>query len=279
MSYNSNFGFSERGLHADAQSWYTRVIANGGTVNNKTLRAVDEFCRGVNGNGVNSISGVRSFIKSLNLFCGNNIAAAQVPLIADSGSTVWAKTGTVNFQNTGPNRGITGDGATGYLNTGVDDTVFTGGNGAVVAFVPSSWALVASKSLVGADNTVIGSASTTQVSYGLRFFWGWNIASPRPLGCYAVVGVSGTNATGFLVDGAQVDAIGGAQVAATGRAMYVCARNNAGAAAEFSSVPIAAVAILDGTSDAIWRTGTPNYTSILGTLNTAFRAFHSKLGW
>jgi hypothetical protein len=63
-------------LHADAQSWYQRVVANGGAADENTLRAVSNFC------GEIDATDLRDKIYRLNLCAGDNINAAVVPLYA-----------------------------------------------------------------------------------------------------------------------------------------------------------------------------------------------------
>jgi hypothetical protein len=63
-------------LHADAQSWYQRVVANGGAADETTLSAVANFCREIDA------ADLRDKIYRLNLCAGANINAAVVPLYA-----------------------------------------------------------------------------------------------------------------------------------------------------------------------------------------------------
>lgn len=60
--------------HPEALDWKARVIANFGTVSSSTLEVVSNFCTAIdNGN-------LRTAFLRLNLICGDNIAAAAVPL-------------------------------------------------------------------------------------------------------------------------------------------------------------------------------------------------------
>jgi len=107
--------------NADARDWLTRVYENGGTVSLTTATAVQNFC--------NSIvsSGLRSKFYRLNLFCGNNVNAAMVPLYRST-STTGSQLGFLidlnyNFTNsdyneTGSLAGLKGD-TTKYLDTGL----------------------------------------------------------------------------------------------------------------------------------------------------------------
>ena len=62
------------GVHPEAASWRTRVVANGGSVSSTTMQAVDRFCRSIDG------AGQRDRFYRLSLLCGDNLTAARVPL-------------------------------------------------------------------------------------------------------------------------------------------------------------------------------------------------------
>ena len=109
-----------RRLHADTQEWRQRVLVAGGTVSKATAQSVDTFVRGI------IADGLRDRFYRLNLFVGDNILAALVPLYRGpvSGGTVY---GYEYDQNVGPflsadlssSLGLSADGATKYLNTGL----------------------------------------------------------------------------------------------------------------------------------------------------------------
>lgn len=60
--------------HPDVDAWLDRVSSNGGTVSSSTIVALTNFCNSVDN------AGLRNKFYRLNLFCGNNLAAALVPL-------------------------------------------------------------------------------------------------------------------------------------------------------------------------------------------------------
>jgi hypothetical protein len=60
--------------HPEAQDWLNRVYYNGGTVSQYTADLVSDFCYRIDA------AGLRSKFYRLNLFCGNNLQAALVPL-------------------------------------------------------------------------------------------------------------------------------------------------------------------------------------------------------
>ena len=70
-----------RTFHPEATAWRKAVIANSGTVSAITMRAVSNFCTAINA------AGIRSKFLRLNLVCGNNLAAARVPLYRGASAT------------------------------------------------------------------------------------------------------------------------------------------------------------------------------------------------
>lgn len=118
------------GVHPEAASWRTRVVANGGSVSTTTMQAVDRFCRTIDA------AGIRDRFYRLNLFCGTGLAAALVPLYrgpSASGATFGDATDTNNnfvsadYVETGTTGGLKGNGSTKFLATGLPMT-FLGTN-------------------------------------------------------------------------------------------------------------------------------------------------------
>ena len=83
------------GFHAEALLWQTAVIANGGTVSSGTMQAVSNFCTSI------VTAGIRSKFLRLNLVCGNNLAAARVPLYRGA-SAAGTQYGSAADTNIGP---------------------------------------------------------------------------------------------------------------------------------------------------------------------------------
>lgn len=120
---------SLRSLHIEAIDWHNRVVSNGGSVSPTTLKAVSDFCRGIDS------AGIRNKFLRLNLFCGNNLDACFTPLYRGP-SYAGTKYGNTKEDNIGPfipsnyvERG-TGAGLSGgtgsYLDTHLDtSTPFT----------------------------------------------------------------------------------------------------------------------------------------------------------
>jgi hypothetical protein len=112
------------GFHPEAQAWRNAVIANGGTVSGSTLTAVSNFCRSIDA------AGIRDRFYRLNLFCGTGLSAALVPLYrgqrstaTQHGNTTDTNTGPFvsgDYTETGTTGGLTGNGTTKYLATGLN---------------------------------------------------------------------------------------------------------------------------------------------------------------
>lgn len=110
-------------MHPEAAAWKTAVVANGGSVSGTTLSAVDKFCNAI------ASAGIRDRFYRLNLFCGTGLNAALVPLYRGPslGGTQYGNTTDTNvgpfvsgdYAETGASGGLTGNGTSKYLNTGV----------------------------------------------------------------------------------------------------------------------------------------------------------------
>lgn len=118
-------------LHPEALDWQSRVIANRGTVSQQTLIAVSQFCVRIDA------AGIRDRFYRLNLFCGDQLVAALVPLyLAESPwSRVRGNLTDINFnfvsgdfKNIGIGSGLDGNGSNKGLFTGILGTSLSGDN-------------------------------------------------------------------------------------------------------------------------------------------------------
>jgi hypothetical protein len=103
---------SASSVDTDAQAWQSAVVANGGTVSDSTLSAVSEFCKSA------KTDGYWASLTRINLFCGDQLAAALVPLKVGGGNSTDTN---MNFvpDDYAEATGLTGDGSTKYLKTGI----------------------------------------------------------------------------------------------------------------------------------------------------------------
>jgi hypothetical protein len=117
--------------NADAQSWISRVLSNGGTVSTSTATAVNDFCNSIDA------SGIRDRFYRLNLFAGTGLAACLVPLYRGQslGGTQFgnATDTNVNFAagdyvETGATGGLKGNGSSKLLQTGIAGSAISGGD-------------------------------------------------------------------------------------------------------------------------------------------------------
>lgn len=99
-------------LDADAAAWAAAVVANSGTYSAATLAAMSTFVKSA------KASGYWTKLNRINLFAGDQLAAALVPLKAGGGS---AKDTAVNFVSGdySESTGLTGNGSTKHLKTGL----------------------------------------------------------------------------------------------------------------------------------------------------------------
>lgn len=98
------------GFHPEANAWRTAVVANGGSVSGKTMKAVSDFCADIDAYGI------RDRFYRLSLCCGNSLLAALVPLYRGPSRT-GTQLGYTTDTNTGlvsgdyaESSGIQGDG-------------------------------------------------------------------------------------------------------------------------------------------------------------------------
>jgi hypothetical protein len=129
-------------IHHDALDWVRRVVANGGSCSQSTLRAVSAFCDSIDR------AGIRDRFYRVNLFCGNSdasLAAVRTPLFRGQSLTGTQFGNTIdtnaNFvaADYAENNGLLGNGTTKHLATGLAQT-YAGSNEIhqCVGFVPNT---------------------------------------------------------------------------------------------------------------------------------------------
>lgn len=118
------------GYHQEAMNWASRVLNNGGSVSASTMKAVSDFCKAVD------LLGVRDKFYRLNLFCGDSLSAALVPLYLGTsfgGTRLGNATDTNNgpfvsadYVETGSTGGLTksNSATTKYLDSGLATNAF-----------------------------------------------------------------------------------------------------------------------------------------------------------
>lgn len=99
-------------LDTDTIQFKDRVIANGGTISDITLAAVDKFitrCK---------TDGIWQYLYDVGLYCGDNLAAALTKLISPSGVQNTLTNFNFNSGDYSEPMGLKGDGQSKYLKTG-----------------------------------------------------------------------------------------------------------------------------------------------------------------
>jgi len=156
-------------VHPEAAAWAARVVANGGTVGT-SLSAVSKFCAAI------ASAGIRDRFYRLNLFCGADLNAALVPLYRGpslGGTQYGSGTDTNNafvgvgtdYAETGATGGLTGNGTSKYLNTGLAPSALTSvATGHMAVYVPQITPTDTTKAFLG---TASGSHSYN-LSYRLN---------------------------------------------------------------------------------------------------------------
>lgn len=188
---------------ANAQAWADAVTLNGGTFSQATLDAVAAFC-------VSALAdGYWTKLLRINLFAGNQLAAAQVPLKVVAGNAVDTIVGYVESDYTEAT-GLTG--ATGkYLRTGViPSTMLTLNNTHLSFYLRGSTAV---------SGIVMGVSNSTDQRFSLM-----KIASAGSLGItsFAYNTTNGAGAVGSAVlNAAPWGLITGSRVSAVDHKTYL----------------------------------------------------------
>jgi|LakMenE01Jun11ns_1017448.scaffolds.fasta_scaffold9944225_2 hypothetical protein len=155
--------------HPDVQLWLNNVQANGGSASAGTITALNTFC-----NSIDS-AGLRSKFYRLNLFCGDNLNSALVPIYLStnwlSPSYGFGKDINYNFvsgdySETGSNAGLTSSGAdptqqnvgTKYLDTGFSPSM-VGAIGSLIDNLHIA-ATVSTTAISAAGQTIVYSTSS-----------------------------------------------------------------------------------------------------------------------
>jgi hypothetical protein len=141
-------------LHPEAASWAARVVANGGTVGT-SLSAVSAFCRAIDA------AGIRDRFLRMGIFAGSNLNAALVPLYRGPslGGTQYGNTTDTNnafvgvgtdYAETGATGGLTGNGSSKYLNTGLAPSALPSvATGHMAAYIPQITPTDTTKAFLG----------------------------------------------------------------------------------------------------------------------------------
>lgn len=233
MNFTRSIRSSVTRYNPETWTYQANIIANSGTISSTSLAAVDAFvtaCKTAN---------LWSKILDCGVFVGNQLAAALTKLVTDSGSPYLTNENFVggDYTETGVNGGLTPNGSSKYLKTGV---LANAAGVAALAFYNRG---VVDNS---AERTMIG----TEVNSTDRFSLG-HLAAPEDVfsfnaqnivanqnnqtGLYIADAIAGSDYRIFLNGNQLVSYENALTNPNIGTEFYVFAVNDAGTAAEFWS--------------------------------------------
>lgn len=254
------------GIDADAVAWALAVQAAGGSYNAVTLAAMSNFCVSA------KAAGIWTKLNRVNLLCGNQLAAALIPLKAGSGTATETNVNFVGGDYTEAT-GLTGNGTTKYLNTGLAQNVFTAASRHLMAYERVR--------ATGTADTSIGSDTTSNVNmWGLRTTAGVaadtqysaSVTSAGPTlvaaGVGMFVGNSESDTTADLYkNGAIAATLAVAAATPSAEALFVLGNNRSGAVAGASNATLAG-----------YSAGLGLTAAEVATYYTIMQAFQTALG-
>ena len=268
--------------NADAADWINRVQANGGTVSTATANAVTDFCNAIDA------AGIRDRFYRLNLFCGNSDAslnAVRTPLYRGPslvGTQYGGTTDTNNnfvagdYAETGASGGLTGNGASKSLNTGIAQSTLSASSRHLAVYEMAQ-SLNSFDDLLGSDNGVSVNPwrlTTWNAAGAIAYVAQSGGVTSAQSGAYSgggglLLGVSPSETTAVLYrNGASVATGSGLTGATPGAAnVGVFCIIRSGTASDFSSARLGAYSMglsIDATHAASY--------------NTALQAFQTALG-
>lgn len=173
----------DSGVHPEAAGWAQRVRNNNGSVSRTTLNLVSQFCRFVEQNNI------RELFYRLNLFCGDNLQAALVPLFCGPNSSFVFGNATdtnLNFvsgdysESTGMNPGASN--ANKHLRTGLSPNAMGNSDGHLSAYIHMPNSMAATQyHVISVLNTsqeryfLFGNRTSTAYNPGEMCSWGLNV--------------------------------------------------------------------------------------------------------
>lgn len=231
----------QAGTDPDASVWAAAVTAAGGTYSQSTLGAVSTFTRAAKS------AGYWSKLTRINLFCGNQLAAALVPLKVGGGNATDTNFNFVSGDYTEAT-GLTGNTTTKYLDTGLNVSTLT---------LNDTHMAVYNRSSVLAAVIPIGATDGTNFFQMLAPFTDGKLYSDQYIGTTGRVSSSVfAGPFGFLVgsrtaaaahavyrNGASIGSNATSGGALFARSVYVFAQNNVGTPASWSNYPLGAYSI------------------------------------
>lgn len=229
---------------ADAALWAAAVTSAGGTYSAGTLAAVSAFCTSA------KASNYWTKLNRINLFCGNQLAAALVPLKAGGGSATDTNFNFVAGDYTEAT-GLTGNGSSKYLATGLISSVSLTLNDTHLAVYNRSSTAAAGGSHIGASSYRFSCPFTDGTFYDDHYDSGagrlTSAALPAPFG-FGVGSRTGAAAHALYRNGSSLTSNAATSGSLPAVEFYVFAFNSAGVASSYVAQPLAAYSIGSGLS-------------------------------
>lgn len=167
--------------HKEVKNFINRVYANGGSISQDTIDKVTDFCYDIDN------AGLRSKLWRLNLFCGNNVNAATVPLYRGPdplgqfyGNPVDVNNGPfvgTDYNERGPNGGLKNNRVNSkYLNTGFrcDTIPYTDTHMSIYVTPPNSGVLINSPTNISGCSLWLDAADSSVILLNSSAVSGWN---------------------------------------------------------------------------------------------------------
>lgn len=233
-------------VDSDAAAWAAAVTSAGGTYSGGTLAAVSAFAVSA------KASGYWTKLNRINLFCGDQLAAALVPLKRGGGSATDTNVNFVGGDYTEAT-GLTGNGTTKYLDTGLIPSASLTINSTHMALYNRSSTAAAGGSMGANDGTGVLRAlipHTDGIFYSDQYATGTGRvntagALATPYG-FLVATRTAANLHTLYQNAASVASNATVSGSLPTISMFICANNASGTPNLPSSQPLAGYSIGDG---------------------------------
>lgn len=249
-------------INDEAADWVTRVYSNGGTASQSTMLAVSQFvasCKSAN---------IWSKLNRVNLFAGTQLAAALVPLKVGGGNATDTNVNFVAGDYTEAT-GLTGNGTTKYLNTGLLANALTANDTHLALYNRASPGGLYMAAVDGGGNSLqllapFGDNTVFSRQYSTG---GGQLVSPALTGPTGfVIGTrTASNAHSIYRNGSSIASNATSAGTLPALALFVFAINNAGTPFAYVAGPAAAYSIGSGLTAA----DVTAYTTIMETFQDA----------
>lgn len=191
-SYNSQ-------LHPDTENYLRRVKADGGSVRSPVIAAINEFVKYCYRVGLrNNSGGTTHTIRHCTIFATTTITGVYNRLWSPNATLKDTAGGSVSYSESS---GLSVNGATAYVDSGVASTTYTINN---VSIFIHNLSHILSKDYFGADDTVTSGATTTN-RFLLHPRWTddnnayFDVGNGTPTTGGRISAVNSTNSVGLII--------------------------------------------------------------------------------